>query len=106
VWDDRSPAHLHLRDRRARSLSDTRWKLIIGRTGDADRYPLLFDRVADHAEMHDLAPDRPVRSRYLGAVLGWLESALEGGLEAGTVSREDEAELEDQLRALGYITDS
>jgi len=63
----------------------------------------LFDRVADPGERINLAEQRPdlveaLRNRYREEL-----SAAGGTLDGAAVDEDREAEIEAQLRALGYL---
>ena len=61
----------------------------------------LFDRDRDPAEARDFSADHPVRSDVLDAQLAGALQPQPYWLTAGEA--EIDKELEDQLRALGYL---
>jgi arylsulfatase A-like enzyme len=75
------------------------WRLIEKRAPLAARS--LYDRRADPGEKSDLNAQRPVRAGYLGTHLKSAEKKKPGSLRAGEGAVD--AELKEQLRALGYV---
>jgi arylsulfatase A-like enzyme len=75
------------------------WRLIEKRSPVSARS--LYDRRADPGEKSDLNAERPVRAGYLGTRLKAEENKKRGALRAGEGAVD--AELRQQLRALGYV---
>jgi arylsulfatase A-like enzyme len=102
-WTDRGLSHLQLKDRFGEAWADSRWKVMTRRFGGAELRTFLYDRREDPTEKHDLSGQRPevveeLLERYREAVAGAGE-----GLDGVTITDDREAEIEAQLRALGYL---
>jgi choline-sulfatase len=81
------------------SATTPEWRLIEKRAPVSGRS--LYDRRADPGEKRDLGSERPVRTGYLGTHLRAEELRKRGALRAG--EGEMDAELRQQLKALGYV---
>ena len=103
TWTARGVAHLDLRGRRGTSLLDPSWKLIQYVDGDHEGYPELYDRRRDRGEKNNLAPERPELARFLASLREAEEKRAGAGLGAAAVDPARQAEIEAELRALGYI---
>ncbi|MFG0316815.1 MAG: sulfatase [Planctomycetota bacterium JB042] len=93
-------------DARATALRSGRFKVIHAETGDAVRFPAsaawrLFDLREDEGERHDLAPRDPVRLADLRRRLAETLDRLRFRAER-PVGRPPNADVEAELRALGY----
>jgi arylsulfatase A-like enzyme len=102
-WTDRGLSHLQIKDRFGEAWADPRWKVLTRRFGGGELQTFLYDRREDPTEKHDLSAERPelveeLLERYREAVAGAGE-----GLDGVTVTDDREAEIEAQLRALGYL---
>lgn len=75
------------------------WRLIEKRAPVSGRS--LYDRRSDPGEKRDLGSERPVRTGHLATRLRAEELRKRGALRAG--EGEMDAELRQQLRALGYV---
>ncbi|HEV2845043.1 MAG TPA: hypothetical protein VG477_09375, partial [Thermoanaerobaculia bacterium] len=75
------------------------WRLIEKRAPLAARS--LYNRRTDPGEKSDLNAQRPVRAGYLGTHLKGAEKKKHGALRAGEGAVD--AELRQQLKALGYV---
>lgn len=84
---------------RMASATTPEWRLIEKRSPVSGRE--LYDRRADPGEKTDLGERRPVRAGYLGTRLKTVETGKKGSLRAGEGAVD--AELREQLRALGYV---
>ena len=96
-------AHLQLGAAAGVSYADAQWKVIVPVVAGVRGYPEVYDRAADPAEEHDLGLGRPILGEYLAALIERIEAGARFRLEAGTVTDAEEAQVEDQLRALGYL---
>lgn len=103
TWGVRGVAHLDLRGRRGTSLLESSWKLIQYVDGDHEGYPELYDRRDDRGERTNLAPERPELARFLASLREAEEKRAGSGLGAAAVDPARQAEIESELRALGYI---
>ncbi len=102
-WTDRGLSHLQIKERFGEAWADPRWKMISRRLGNGEIRTSLFDRVDDPTEQIDLADLHPdlveaLLARYREDVEAAGDSLI--GLE---VDPDREAEVEAQLRALGYL---
>ncbi len=102
-WTDRGLSHLQIKERFGEAWADPRWKMLTRRLANGEIRASLFDRVEDPTEQIDLADQRPdlveaLRSRYREEL-----SAAGGTLDGVAVDEDREAEIEAQLRALGYL---
>ena len=85
-------------------LRDARWKLV----ETAGRPPELYDLEQDPGERHDLAAAQPERVEAMRTVLA-ASSGVDLGTGAGAQAAvpggeaENPGELDEQLRALGYV---
>ena len=102
-WNDHSVAHLDLRGRKGTSLLDPNWKLIQYVDGDHEAFPQLYDRRQDREETLNMAPERPELARFLAALRKEEEERAGTGLGPAVVDPERQAEIEAELRALGYL---
>jgi len=96
-------AQIELRGRKASSLIEEGWKVIVQQDDGNYAYPQLYFRQEDREEKENLAPDRPGLSRYLAARLQAIETATGQAIEGGQISDEELEKLEEELRALGYL---
>ena len=99
-WKDRAVAYLHLKDRHGTSYLDGSWKLLLRPRGETTRRS-LFDRREDRRERRDQADRQPDLVRTLEALLERLLGEAGPALDGGEL--EDEHELREQLKALGYL---
>lgn len=100
AWKDRAVAYLHLKDRHGTSYLDGSWKLLLRPRGETTRRS-LFDRREDRRERRDQADRQPDLVRTLEALLERLIGEAGPALDGGEL--EDEHELREQLKALGYL---
>ena len=84
-------------------MLDPSWKLIQYVDGDHEGYPELYDRRRDRGEKNNLAPERPELARFLASLREAEEKRAGAGLGAAAVDPARQAEIEAELRALGYI---
>lgn len=81
------------------AVTTPEWRLI------SRRFPmsrnLLFNRLSDPGELHDLASEKPVRTGYLRTRLQAAERLKQGTLHADKAVMNES--LRQQLRALGYL---
>ena len=96
-------AHVDLRGKVGTSLIDGPWKVIQHHDPQYDAFPELYNRDEDRSEQRNLAPERPTLAKLLVATLRDQQAAAGSGFEASEVDAEEMAELEEELRALGYI---
>lgn len=82
------------------SLVRGRFKLIEPRSADFASGRLLFDRIEDPSELHNLALERPVTAGRLARLLSGYLSRVDR-VEAAQVELDEEARR--QLEALGYL---
>jgi hypothetical protein len=71
---------------------------------------MLYDLATDPSEQNDVAPTRPISTRYLRGQLGLVLAATTPGEQASPGKKrirqqntEIDAETEAQLQALGYV---
>ncbi len=102
-WPDRAVSYVNLRGRAAASYLDSSWKLIQSRDEDFSGIAELYDRRSDRGENHDLGRQRHELASYLASVLSQEEAALPDGHLAPPISDSEMVDLEEDLRALGYI---
>ncbi len=84
---------------RGASVTTPAWRFIESRASTLER--TLFDRRTDPGERRDLAPGRPVRTGYLATHLRIAERPRAGALKPAEGRMN--AEVREQLRALGYV---
>jgi choline-sulfatase len=84
---------------RAAAVTTPAWRLIATQAPISEN--ALYDRRADPAEQRDVAPERPVRTGYLGSRLRDAERPRPGALRPGQGAMD--AELRQRLQALGYV---
>jgi arylsulfatase A-like enzyme len=102
-WTERAVAHLHLKERFSLAYVEPEWKLIIRRLRNGNMLTTLYQREVDPLEQNDLAP---MRSEIVDQLRERLRQEQERGgppLEAAVASEDHEAEIVEQLRALGYV---
>ncbi len=102
-WTDRGLSHLQIKERFGEAWVDPRWKMLTRKLGNGEIRASLFDRVEDPSEQTDLADQRSeiveaLRARYREEL-----SAAGETLDGVAVDEDREAEIEAQLRALGYL---
>jgi arylsulfatase A-like enzyme len=83
------------------SVTNEDWKLIVPRSRPVGTRPMLFNRLDDPEERHDLAGERPIITGYMMTLLRWHEYQSQQQLEATTAVADEE--LTEELRALGYL---
>jgi arylsulfatase A-like enzyme len=89
------------RGRSARAIQDNQFKLIISKKRDSERV-MLFDLVADPAELNDRSKAMPGRTQQMLEALETVVAAVRGrALEGSQTSMDDETR--DALRSLGYV---
>jgi arylsulfatase A-like enzyme len=97
----RAFAHLSLDGHESVAVVDGNWKLIVVTTETGARVHRLYDWMSDRGETRNRAAEHPIIVRY-------LESLIERELASGPAAlvREEaeiDRELEQSLRALGYL---
>jgi arylsulfatase A-like enzyme len=85
-------------------LRDARWKFVYT-PGDP---PELYDLTDDPGERHNLASEQPARAgamrQRLATLVGFdLDVGPAGGPGSGAAPADISPELDEQLRALGYV---
>jgi arylsulfatase A-like enzyme len=101
-WSKCSIAYLHLRGRVATSYLDSSWKLILKTKGERI-IPRVYDSRLDRAEKRNLAKERPDLVEELTSRLKAKEGDLSGDLLPAAARSDDDSELREQLKALGYL---
>ena len=102
-WTDRGVSHLQIKERFGEAWADSRWKMLTRRLGNGEIRTSLFDRIEDPLEQIDLAEQRPDLVEALRALYQEDVAAAGESLVGAEVDAEREAEVEAQLRALGYL---
>lgn len=100
---DWAVSNVALRGIEATSLIDGSWKMILRRQSGNEHFPELYSRQEDRQERQNLAPEMEILARYLVRRLAEIEEVTGDPLGKETISEEDLLEVEEQLRALGYI---
>ncbi len=93
-------SNLDLDTRKARSVTTRDWEYIVPGSSHLGAAPMLFDRNADPDQLANLAADRPVIAGYFSMLLAKRAEVTAPDLSEPTAIP---AELEDQLKALGYL---
>ena len=73
------------------------------RSGEHEAFPSLYDRRADRAELGNLAAEHADVAAFLAAQLRREEASAAAALQRQELEAEVAPELEEQLRALGYL---
>ena len=102
-WINRGLSHLQIKERFGEAWVDPGFKMLTRRLGNGEIRTSLFDRVEDPSEHVDLAEERSELVRALMVRYREELAAAGGSLEGVEVDAEREAEVEAQLRALGYL---
>jgi len=100
--DTSAVAHMKLRGRTATSLIEGRWKAIQHVRAGYSTTPELFDRFEDPRELRNVAVARPITAARMARSILRL-SADARSLRKDEMSQAQQEQVEDQLRALGYI---
>ncbi len=102
-WVDRGLSHLQIKERFGEAWVDPRFKMLTRRLGNGEIQTSLYDRVEDPSEHIDLAERQSEIVKALIARYREELTAAGGSLEGVEIDAEREAEVEAQLRALGYL---
>ena len=91
---------LDLDTRKGRSVTTRDWEYIVPESSHLGSAPMLFDRGADPNQLVNLAADRPVIAGYFSMLLAKRAEVTAPDLSEPTAIP---ADLEDKLKALGYL---
>ena len=102
-WTNRGLSHLELKERFGEAWVDPQWKTMTKRLRNGDLQTFLFNRETDPTEQSDLASRRQDLLEELLARYAEEVSAAGDALLGVEIDEDREAEVEAQLRALGYL---
>jgi len=96
-------AQMRLDGRVGSSLTDNAWKVVVRKYGGFDAFPRLYDRTRDRTETRNLAEVEQIRAQLLALRMRQLERQGVRLHDRDSLDLEANPEIEEQLRALGYI---
>jgi len=102
-WTNRGLSHLELKERFGEAWVDPQWKIITRRLRNGDLRTSLFNRETDPTERSDLASRRQDLVEELLGRYAEEVSAAGDALQGVEIDEGREAEVEAQLKALGYL---
>jgi len=96
-------AQMRLDGRVGSSMTDNHWKVVVREYEGFDAFPRLYDRTRDRTDSRNLAEVDQIRAQLLATRMRQLESRGIRLHDRELLDLEANPEIEEQLRALGYI---